>query len=128
MFGFTVKTTSNFDSVRRAEKKAAYRNLSHAAASIHKTEQGLIEQSSDPSDPGEPPHTKRGQLPDSIAYDADETSAVIGPRASVVGESAAVHEFGGEFRGQDYPARPFAGPSLEQNLDRFASDWAGSIG
>jgi hypothetical protein len=34
---------------------------------------------------------------------------------------------GGEFRGHEYPERPFMAPALEKNLDRFAGDWAGSI-
>jgi hypothetical protein len=35
---------------------------------------------------------------------------------------------GGEFRGHEYPERPYMAPALEKNLDRFAGDWAGSIG
>ena len=54
--------------------------------------------------------------------------AVIGPRASVVGDVGKGHEFGGEFRGEDYPERPFMGPALEETEDTFGNSFAGSLG
>jgi len=72
----------------------------------------------------------KGQLPRAIVYDNDKESdtAVIGPRESVVGTSGEAHEFGGDYKGQDFPERPFMGPALDKNIDRFASSFAGSIG
>ena len=69
-------------------------------------------------------------LRESIAYEVDRhrLSSLIGPRASVVGEAGAAHEFGEEFRGTDYDERPYMGPALDVNLDRFAADWKGTIG
>lgn len=122
-------------------KDAGFRNTGHAAASIRKTAIESMEEAEGPSPPGEPPHThtsgvtrkgrkRPGVLPKSITFDNDRESqtALIGPRFSVVGLAGEAHEFGGEFRGDDYPERPFMEPALMQNIDRFASDWAGSIG
>ena len=141
MLGLAVTIVDEMQRVADAAKAAEFRNLSHAAAAIRKTEIESIKPASGPSRPGEPPHThtagltksgknRKGVLPKSIAYDVDKTAgiAVIGPRASIVGEAGGAMEHGGEFRGDEYPARPFAAPALEQNLDRFAQEWAGSVG
>ena len=130
MISLAVQIVDRVARVQKAADQAGYRNLGHAAASLRKTAVASIERSDEPSDPGEPPHTRRGQLPRAIRFDVDRTKqeAVIGPRASVVGEAGAAHEFGEEFRGTDYDERPYMGPALDASLDRFASDWAGSIG
>lgn len=127
--------------VALAVERATFRNLGHAAATIRNDAIGSIVQAEGPSRPGTPPHThtggltkkgkiRRGQLQRAITFDysKSERTAVIGPRATVVGTSGAAHEFGGVFKGQDYPVRAFMGPALERNLDRFAEDWRGSIG
>ena len=129
MIGIAVQLVDRISHVQKAADQAGYRNLGHAAASLRKTAVASIERSDEPSDPGEPPHTRRGQLPRAIRFDVDRTKqeAVVGPRASVVGEAGAAHEFGEEFRGTDYDERPYMGPALDANLDRFAADWRGSI-
>lgn len=130
MFGLTFKSEDQTKRVEDAAEKAAFRNLGHAAATIRKTASESIQVAEGPSEPGTPPHTRRRQLKRAIKFDVGKSSetAVIGPEVSVVGEAGAVHEFGGEFRSQDYPARPFMEPALDNNLDRFASEWTGSIG
>ena len=139
MIGLQVQIIDQMQKVADAAKQAEFKNLGHAAATIRKTEMESIQDAPGPSPPGTPPHThtsgvtksgktRRGVLPQSIAYAVDGDSAIIGPRFSVVGDAAAAMEFGGEFRGDEYPERPFAAPALEQNLDRLAQDWAGSIG
>jgi hypothetical protein len=130
MFGLTVQLVDQTSRVQDATEQANFRNLGHAAASIRKTAIDEIIVAEGPSDPGTPPHTRRRQLKRAIKYDVDQAaeSALIGPEASIVGEAGAAHEFGGEFRGEDYPERPFMEPALETNVDRFASEWAGSIG
>jgi hypothetical protein len=130
MIGFTSEIVAHLDKVAKAEQKAAFRNVGHGAARIRKDAQASIERSDEPSAPGTPPHTRRGHLRRAIVYDYDprEQSAVVGPRASIVGDAGAAHEFGEEFRGYDYDARAFMGPSLEKNVPRFAGDWEGSIG
>lgn len=82
------------------------------------------------SPPGTPPYTARGQLRNAIVYAHDKAAkrAVIGPRFSVAGISGTAHEFGGEYKGADYPERPFMGPSLERNISNFSADLGGSLG
>jgi hypothetical protein len=130
MIGLSVQIVEQFGRVKTAADKAGFRNLGHAAASLRKTAVGLIETSDEPSGVGQPPHTRSGQLPRAIRFDVDQRQqeAVIGPRASIVGEAGAAHELGEVFHGQDFDERPFMLPALEDNLDRFAGDWAGSIG
>lgn len=82
------------------------------------------------SAPGTPPYTARGQLKNAIVYAHDKAAkrAIAGPRFSVVGESGAAHEFGGDFKGDSYPERRFMGPSLERNINTYSAELGGSIG
>ncbi len=125
--------------VADAAEKATFRNVRHAAAAIRRDAIESIQQADGPSAPGSPPHThtggitkkgntRKGNLQRAIAYDTDKDSAVIGPRESVVGLAGQAHEMGESFHGTDYDERPFMGPALDKNLDRFASSWQGSIG
>jgi phage gpG-like protein len=130
MIGVQVKTENQTKRVAEAVERAAFKNLGHAAATIRRDAVESIVVAEGPSPPGTPPHTRRRQLKRAIRFDYDcrDRSAVVGPMASMVGESGAAHELGGEFRGEQYPQRPFMVPAMERNLDRFAGDWAGSIG
>jgi phage gpG-like protein len=113
--------------VREAADRAARRVFAKAAFRIMRDAQSSVVRSAKPSSPGDPPHTKRGQLRRAIRYSATKDGAVIGPLASMVGVSAEAHEFGGAYKGQSFPERPFMGPALERDLDNFAGDFAGSI-
>lgn len=140
MLGALTKFVDQSQRVVKASNKAAYANIQHAAASIRKEAIASIQPDDAPSPPGKPPHTRKrftrkgkqitGHLPRAITFAADKATqtAVVGPRASIVGESASAHEFGGEYKDQTYPERPFMSPALEKNLDRFAASFAGSIG
>lgn len=129
MFSAAVtKIVNNSRRVREAADRAARRAFAKAAFRIMRDAQASVERSATPSSPGEPPHTRRGQLKRAIRYAATKDGAVIGPLASMVGVSAEAHEFGGQLKGQSYPERPFMGPALERDLDNFAGDFAGSIG
>ena len=128
MIDATTQLIDESQNVAKAVDRAAFENFSHAAARIRKDEQQSIERSPVASPPGTPPHTRRRQLPNAIVYDATKEDAVIGPRYSVAGTSGQAHEFGGEYKGQLYPERSFALPALEQNTDRFAEEWRGSVG
>ena len=112
MFAVQVKVEDTTKRVADAAEKAAFRNFGHAAASIRKDAIASIEKAphGQASEPGTPPHTRRGQLPRAIRYDATKDGAIVGPVASLVGESGAAHEFGGTYKGQDYPERPFMEP------------------
>lgn len=127
--------------VTDAADRTTFKNLGHAAARIRKSAVESIKPAEGPSPVGSPPHThtqgvtkkgkiRRGELQRAIQFDVDKgrQEAIVGPRASVVGLSGRAHELGEEHMGQDFPERPFMFPALEENLDRFQADWAGSIG
>ena len=130
MFGLGFQFENKTGRVTEAAGKANFRNLGHAAATIRKTAAASIARSDEPAAAGSPPHTRQGLLPRSIRFAQDKAKeeAVIGPEFSKVGEAGAAHEHGGEFRGEEFPEREFMNPALEENLGRFASEWAGSIG
>lgn len=144
MFSFTVTTIDNSKAAQSAADKAMVRKLQQASFKLFTTERSEIKEGDGPSAPGTPPHThtggtfksgkrkgqrKLGFLPRSFAYFVDKSArqAVIGPRFSVVGESASAHELGGEYKGEVYPERSFAQPALEKIMPDFA-DFAISIG
>jgi hypothetical protein len=130
MIGLEVKTEDRTQRVTDAAERATFRNLGHAAAAIRRDTVESIVVAEGASAAGTPPLTRRRQLKRAIRFANDRAAgeAVVGPMASIVGESGRAHELGGEFRGHDYPERPFMAPALEKNLDRFAGDWQGSIG
>lgn len=129
MFGIQAVIQDMTDRVVKAAKKAGFRNFGHAAASISKDMKASLVNAEGPSAPGTPPHTHRGShLRRAVRYAATAEEAVIGPMASIVGESGGAHERGERYKGTDYPQRAFAGPALERGADRFAGSWAGSIG
>jgi hypothetical protein len=128
MFGLSIKLEDRTTRVKDAAEKGSYRSFSHAAASLRKRMAASIERSQEPSDVGDPPHTRRGQLKRSFRFAADKEGAVIGPLHSRVGESAAAHEFGGDFKGDTFEERPFAFPALEALAPRLAEEWRGQIG
>jgi phage gpG-like protein len=131
MFGVKATVVDEMHKVSGAKDRAKFENIRHAAFRIAKDAKASIVKSSEPSEPGSPPTTRgRGgkNLRGAIFTSADKESAVIGPRASYVGDVGAAHEFGESRKGDDFDERPFMRPALENNLDRFASDWQGSIG
>lgn len=125
---FILKYEDRTNDVLGAAERAAFRTFSQAAFAIRETAVRSIVRARGPSPPGQPPHTHRGAyLRRAIRYAANREGAVIGPMASVVGTAGQAHEFGGPHRDAIFPERPFMGPALEQNLDRFAIGWSGSI-
>lgn len=139
MIGLLINYVDQTERVAKAARKAAYRLVDKAAFAIRTTASESVKAADGPSAPGTPPHThtqritkkgkvRKGVLPKAIVYASKRGEAVIGPRKSVVGLSAAAHEFGGEFKGEQYPERPFMGPALEENLTSFGNSFAGSIG
>lgn len=116
-----------------AVKKATIRALKIAGFEIRQTAQESIE--SEPirrrsSLPGQPPKTHRGNyLRRAILYSVEEDTEtlVAGPSFNMVGTSARAHEFGGEYKGQEYPERPFMGPALEKNLQNIPLFWSNQV-
>jgi hypothetical protein len=129
MIGAEVKTENQMRRVADALERAAFRNFGHAAARLSKDAKESLVTAPGPSEAGTPPHTHKGAfLRRAVRYDATKEDAVIGPMGSIVGESGRAHELGEDFHGQLFDERSFMEPALEKNLDRFAADWAGSIG
>jgi len=129
MITLRVQTENKLHRVQKAAERAAFRNFGHAAASLRKDAAASIESSPDPSQPGEPPHTRRrNYLRRAIRYAADKEGAVIGTIASILGTAGEPHEKGISYKGQDYPERPFMFPALERQVPRFAGEWRGIIG
>jgi len=127
--GFQVKTRADIPKVLRKVRRANIENLGHAGASIRLTAKRSIRKSPNPAEPGKPPKTRRGQLRSAIrfAVEKNRQRVVIGPDFRIVGQSARAHEFGGRYRKQRYPKRPFMGPALTKTKDRLPRHWAGSV-
>lgn len=128
MFELAVHIRDEVQRVRRAARDAAKGSFNRTAFLIRQTAVESVERAKGPSAPGSPPHTHRGNyFRRAIRYAVDKNGAVIGPMFSVVADVGAAHEFGGNYRGQEYPKRPTMAPALDANLDIFAGSWSGSI-
>lgn len=62
-----------------------------------------------------------------VAYDVSDDDAIVGFKASFVGDVGHADEFGGEFRDQRYPKRPSLLPALERNEDEFVANFGGAL-
>lgn len=129
MFQLIGKSKSEIGNVLKAAKKATVTTLKITGFAIRREAIQSIKRSPDASEPGQPPRTRRGQLKRAILYnvDAAQEVAIIGPRASLVGQSAAAHEFGGRFRKETFPKRPFMGPALESQASKIPAGFSGQI-
>jgi phage gpG-like protein len=129
MIGVRVKTKNSIDKVKAKVKQGNFKSLGHAGAAIRLVARRSIRKRKSASMPGTPPNTRRGQLKRSILYSLDKQRGVvlIGPDYEVVGTAGKAHEFGGLFRREVYPKRPFMGPALEKVKDRLPSMWSSSI-
>ena len=129
MVGMKVRTRSDVPKVLRKVRQANIRSLGHAGGTIRKVARHSIRRSPNPSAPGKPPHTRKGQLRRSILYavQKNKQSVVIGPSVALVGTSATAHEFGGRYRRERYPRRRFMGPALEKTRAKLPRHWAGSV-
>lgn len=114
-----------YTAAQRASRKA----IAQAAYRVFRDAQRTIFRSPDPSEPGTPPHTRRGMLRKGIRYQVDYQvpDAVIGPVGSVLADIGQLHEFGGERYGNQYPPRPYMRPALDRELDNFAGGFSGSF-
>ena len=129
MIGVKVKTKNAMRRVLVKAKQGNVTSLGHAGAAIRLAARRSIRKSTAAAAEGRPPNTRRGQLRRSIMYAVDKQHGVvlIGPQYEVVGRSARAHEFGGRYRRERYPKRPFMGPALEKLTPRLPRMWAGSI-
>jgi phage gpG-like protein len=127
----SMRSRSEFYSqrVRDAARKGSFKSLNHAGAAIRLTARRSIKRGKRPSRVGQPPHTKKGQLKRSLRYAVEKQNerVLIGPTHTVVGRSGMAHEFGGKYKKQRYPTRPFMGPALKKVEKRLPQLWAGSV-
>ncbi len=127
--GLQVNTRADIPKVLRKARRANIESLGHAGAAIRLTARRSIRKSPNPAAPAQPPRTRRGQLRRAIrfAVEKNKQRVVIGPEFRIVGQSARAHEFGGRYKRQRYPKRPFMGPALEKTQSRLPRHWAGSV-
>ena len=109
--------------------KASVDVLRRMGAYIRRAAQSKVRQSRNPSQPGEPPHTRRGALKRGILFGVDRrmNSVVVGPSVRFVGTSMQAHEFGGGYKRERYPKRPLMGPSLRESAPHLAKMWENAV-
>lgn len=119
------------EKVKDRTRKASFQSIKHAAGAVRKTAQRSIREApkGKASPPGKPPRTRgKRRLRESIGYHVESPlEAIVGPTRFRVGESGAAHEFGGKFRGDEYPARPYMRPALEKMRSRLPAHWRDSV-
>ena len=109
--------------------KASVDVLRRMGAYIRRVAQSKVRQSRNPSQPCEPPHTRRGALKRGILFGVDRRtgSVVVGPSIRFVGTSMQAHEFGGGYKRERYPKRPLMGPSLRESAPHLAKMWEDAV-
>lgn len=131
MIGMTATVVDETHKVKAAADRSTYENIRHAAFSIAKAARKSITKSKKPSTPGRPPRTRAGPkgIRRAIRVGMEgKDAAVVGTMYSAFGTAGEVLEHGGR-RGETFmEPRPFMEPALEDNLDRFAKSFGGSIG
>jgi len=109
--------------------RANFKNLGHAGATVRLIARQSIRKRKKASPTGTPPSTRKGQLRRAILYKVEKERAtvVVGPDANIVGTAGKAHEFGGRYKREVYPRRPFMGPALAKVRDRLPEMWANSV-
>ena len=94
------------------------------AAQARRFSKGWKTKHGTPSTPPAPPHQQSSALNRSIQFaDTPEGTVIVGPTEKY----GKVHEYGGEFGGRHYPARPFMQPALTIARPRFQRHFKGII-
>ena len=102
--------------------------LRRAGAYVRRVAQRKVATSPKPSQPGSPPHSRKGLLKRSILFGSDgDSSVLVGPGFNLVGPSMSAHEFGGKYRRERYPKRPLMGPSLKESAPHLAKMWKDAV-
>lgn len=112
-----------------AMDKKTFRALGRGAHLLMLRARSLVRRRKKASVLGSPPSTQTGLLKKSILFEVQSKPlmAMVGPAYELIADVGGAHEFGGEFRGGDYPSRPFMGPALEQVKDKLPEGWRGSL-
>ena len=102
--------------------------LRRAGAYVRRVAQRKVVTSPKASQPGQPPHSRRGLLKRSILFASDgDRSVLVGPGFNFVGASASAHEFGGKYMKERYPKRPLMSPALKESAPRVAKMWQDAV-
>ena len=102
--------------------------LRRAGAYVRRVAQRKVVTSPKASQPGSPPHSRKGLLKRAILFGSDgDKSVLVGPGFNFVGPSMSAHEFGGKYRKERYPKRPLMGPSLKESVPHLAKMWDGAV-
>ena len=103
--------------------------LGRAGAYVRKTAVNSVRKSKRASAAGTPPNTRRGLLKRAVLFgvEPDAGRVVVGPARSLIGISMTAHEFGGRYRGREYPRRPLMWPALEHAAPRLPKLWEDSL-
>ena len=109
--------------------RASREFLKRAGAYVRTVARRKVQTSPRPSQPGQPPHSRRGLLKRGLLFglESDGKVVLVGPGFRFVGESMAAHEFGGKYRRERYPKRPLMGPSLKESAPHLAKMWNGAV-
>lgn len=129
MDGFGVRVEFEEDRLLGAMKQANRKALGRVGAYVRKTAVNSVRRSDKASEAGTPPNTRRGLLRRSVLFgvEADALRVVVGPARSLIGISMTAHEFGGRYRGREYPRRPLMGPALEHAAPRLPKLWEDAL-
>ena len=95
----TLKAKTSFKRrpIERRVKDSSTAALYKAAGYLRTTARRSIKKRKHGSQPGEPPHTRLGQLRNAILFAVDEGRQIawVGPSAALISDIARYHEFGG---------------------------------
>jgi len=109
--------------------KASVEILKRMGAYVRRVAQSKVKTSPKASQPGTPPHSRKGLLRRAILFgvDKDRGHVLVGPGFRFVGTSASAHEFGGGYKGDRYPKRPLMGPALRESVPHLARMWREAV-
>ncbi|MGE4157706.1 MAG: hypothetical protein AB7F75_01260 [Planctomycetota bacterium] len=127
MISLKAKAVFHGKAILKKVEEATVKSLGHAGALVRLIARRSIKRSPVKSAEGTPPHTRRGLLRGAILYAQEKGRVIIGPSARIAGPAGKPHEFGGKFRAERYPKRPFMGPALQKAADRLPKFWKKSV-
>lgn len=121
----SVKQQLRLERIAKAAERSRAGNLRSVGYLISTLAKGKIQRSKTKSQPGEPPHTRRGLIRKAIRYAVadDRRSVVVGPAYSMIGTAGEAHEHGGRYKGETFPQRPFMGPALQEALPQIGPQY-----
>lgn len=141
---YKIKTKFDLRDLRKKVKTANITNLAvagffvrrearkklrlHKKKLVERVVDGRRRKVKEPGEIGGPPRTT-GALRNAIKFQVSrqKDDVIIGPDGGDVADVGKAHEFGGLYRGANYPKRPFMAPALEIVKGRLPKIWANSI-